>query len=192
MLVIVASRPHLLLPTVRSRCFAVRFRPMAVSVLAAELEARGLPRDEALLRSTLAGGRPGRALTLAPEALLERREEILRILERLTAGPRALADLAAMTSAIAGSDELTLLEGLDLTEGLLRDAAVAEAAGADARLLHADLGPRIRKLGGALGAASASTLVRSVERLRADLRFHLNRTLLTEALLAAVAGAPAP
>jgi len=191
-LILVASRPHLLLPTVRSRCLAVRFAPMAASDLAARLEARGLGREESLTRAALAAGRQGRALTLDPDGLSRRREEILETLLGLAAGPRAIADLASSAAMIAGAHEESLLEGLDLMETLLRDAAVAHAAGTGAMLVHPDLGPRLLSLGISLGSTRASGLVRSIERLRGELRFNLNRTLVTESLLAAVAGGPLP
>ena len=191
-LILIASRPHLLLPTVRSRCLAVRFAPMAARELAARLEERGFEREEALARAALAAGRQGKALTLDPKGLRARREELLTALERLAAGPRALAELSGMAAGIAGDDEETLLEGLELMETLLRDAAVARAWGAQDVLVHADLGPRLLSLGDSLGAVRASSLVRSVERLRGDLRFNLNRTLVSESLLAAVAGGPLP
>jgi hypothetical protein len=73
---------------------------------------------------------------------------------------------------------------------LLRDAArVASGRGA---ILHADLLPRIERLGRALGAERAVELVALTDRLRADLRLNINKTLLAETLLAGVAGGEIP
>ncbi len=189
-LILVASRPHVLLPTVRSRCFAVRFGPMPADELARGLEARGLPKDEALARAALAGGRPGRAIGLHLDDLRRHRGEILDALVALVGGPAALADLPAMVETVAGESEDDLAAGLDLAEALLRDAARA-ATGAGG-LVHADLEDRLARLGARLGAARASALVEGIERARGLLRIHANRTLIAESILCAAAGGADP
>ncbi len=192
-LILVTARPHLLLPTVRSRCFAVGFGPLRASELAARLtERHGLDRDEARTRAALSGGSPGRALDLDLDSLRARRDEIAGMLEALAGKPRGLAELGGFASTLAGRDLDDLLEGLELLEGLLRDAA-RSATGFDAEtLLNGDLAGDVRELGGRLGVARAAELVRAVERVRGYLRFNVNRTIVAESLLAAVAGAPAP
>lgn len=190
LLILVAARPQVLIPTVRSRCFAVGFAALAADALAALLEARGLERDEALARASLAEGRPGRALELELQGLRDRREAVLEMLESLADG--RTAELPVQAAALAGPDEATLVEGLDLLQGLLRDAARVASGPEEPPLVHADLAERVASLGLRLGPARAAGLVASVDRLRGDLRFSLNRTLVAESLLAAVAGGPLP
>lgn len=189
-IVLAASRPHVLFPTVRSRCLSVGFAPMAPETLARGLEARGIGPEEARKRASLAAGRPGAAIALDVEALGARRDEILGMAERLAAPPKGLVDLAPMAKAFVGEGEESFLEGLDVLETLLRDAARAAAGGGG--LVHADLATRVGRLGARIGTVRAARLVESVERVRADLRFHLNRTIAAEALLAAIAGGPPP
>ena len=191
-LILVCSRPHLLLTTVRSRCLSVGFAPLPASELAVRLQERGIPEEEALARAALSGGRPGRALDLDLDTLRARRDELLSFLSSLARSPLALAELPAMGSSLAGNGEDDLLEGMELLEGLLRDAACLSAGLPRDRLLHADLGEGLAKLGRHLGIVRAGELIRAVERLRGDLRFNLNRTLIAESLLAAVAGGPLP
>src|SRR5262249_60517979 len=45
--VLVTSRPDVLLPTVRSRCPQLRFRPLSPADIAAALIGRGMPEQEA-------------------------------------------------------------------------------------------------------------------------------------------------
>jgi DNA polymerase-3 subunit delta' len=191
-LILVASRPHLLLPTVRSRCFVVGFAALRVGELAAALVKRGFDTVEAATRAALAEGRPGRALDLDLGQLQERRDQLLRCLESLATRPSALAELPAMAGDIAGKTQSHLLDSLDLLEALLRDAARAGQHADDPGLVHADLATRLRALGRQLGPERAAELVGCVERLRRDLRLNVNRTLVAEALLAAVAGGPVP
>jgi DNA polymerase-3 subunit delta' len=190
-LILVAARHQLLLPTVRSRCFAVGFGPLRTGELAGLLQARGIPEQEAVARAALAAGRPGRALGLDLEELLARRESVLEALEALTASPpAAAAAVPALAAELAGRDETTLLGGLDLLEALLRDAALS-AAGAERRALaHSDLADRLNPIGRKLTPSRIALLLPLVERLRHDLRLNLNRALVAETVLAAVAGGP--
>jgi hypothetical protein len=84
------------------------------------------------------------------------------------------------------------LQSLELLEALLRDAALCAADCSRDRLAHPDLAPRLASLGGRLGPARLAGIIAALERLRNDLRLNLNRTLLAETLLAALAGGPLP
>jgi DNA polymerase-3 subunit delta' len=186
---LVAARPHLLLPTVRSRCFAVRFTPLADAELARLLVEQGLDEADSRSRAALAGGRAGRALALVPDAVRERRERLLAMLEAAAAGE--VAELPAWAAELAGGDESALLDDLEILQGLLRDAARSAGNAAD-RIVPAELGPRVAGLGRRLGARRAAELVSGVDRVRGFLRFNANRVLIAESILAAVAGGPLP
>jgi DNA polymerase-3 subunit delta' len=191
-LILIASRPFLLLPTIRSRCFSVRFAALPTPELAELLTRRGIESEEALVRAALAEGLPGRALDLDLESVRARRDEILEMLEELAASRKSLASLADHAANLAGKNELSLLEGLAIAESLLRDAARAATRRDDLALIHADLADRLERLGRQLAPDRAASIVRSLERMRSGLRFNLNRTLVAESLLAAVAGGPIP
>ncbi|HEX4823382.1 MAG TPA: DNA polymerase III subunit delta' [Candidatus Polarisedimenticolaceae bacterium] len=189
-IILVASRPHVLFPTVRSRCFQLGFPAMAPAALASALAARGMPPVEAGARAALAEGRPGRALTLDLTAAAERRDAVLAMLESLTASRDGLAGMPSFVDGLVGEEEATMLEGLELVEALLRDAA--RLASGSRSVLHTDVASRLARLGGTLGFARAAELSTLADRLRSDLRFNVNKTLLAETLLAAVAGGPVP
>jgi len=186
-IVLVASRPHALLPTVRSRCFQIGFAAMAPAALAEALERRGLAPHEARRRAALSDGRPGRATTMDVAALAARRDAVLDMMVRLAASPRGVLSLGADAAALAGEDEDELVEGMELLTALARDAA--RLASGRSEVLHADAGPRLQELARALGMRGGSEIVALASRLRSDLRVNVNRTLVAETLLAAVAGA---
>ena len=190
-LILIAARPQVLAPTVRSRCFALGFGPLRAEDLARLLESHGFDAQEALARAALAEGRPGKAIELDLEALRERREKLLDGLERL-ASRRDIGALQALAAAFAGKDEPALQTNLELLAALLRDAARCASGDGDEVLVHADLADRLSRLGRTLGAERSAALVASVDRLRDQLRFNLNRTLVAESVLAAVAGGPLP
>ncbi len=188
--ILVASRPHLLLPTVRSRSFAVGFSALRAAELSRLLVERGVPPEEAGERAALAEGRVGRALDVDLSDRRERRDQIVRILEALTSGPASLGDLPAMATALAGKDEASLLSGLDVLQGLLRDTARVQADRES--VLHVDLKQRLSEVGRRLDPPRAASLIASIERLRGYTRFNTNRTLIAESLLAGIAGGPLP
>ncbi len=67
-LLLTASEPEALLPTVVSRCEVVRLRPVAVPALQAALEAQGVPPSVAAEAAIWSQGRPGLALRLAEDS----------------------------------------------------------------------------------------------------------------------------
>lgn len=190
-LILVASRAHAMLPTVASRCFRLRFNALRTDELAELLVEQGLDREEALERAALSEGRPGHAIELDLDELRERREELLGFLEQLATRPTAAAELPGVAAALAGKDDATLHGSLDLFQTLLRDACRA-ALDPGADLIHRDQADRLALLGKRLGRERATGLIRSIDRARAAGRINLNRTLVAEALLAAVAGGPLP
>ena len=192
LLILVAARPRLLLPTVRSRTFHVGFGPLRPAELAEALRARGFSDEESLERAALSSGRPGLALDLDLETLLAWRGDVLEALESLTRSPAGAAELPSFAAHLAGKDEHRLRGSLDLLEALLRDAALAAAGSGRATLAHTDIADRLERVGNDLGPRRAAEIVEAVERLRHDLRLNLNRTLVVESLLAAVAGGPVP
>ena len=119
---LLTSRPHRLLPTVRSRCLTVRLPALPPALLASRLEERGMPAQEARERAGLAGGRPGLALVLDPEEMRTRRDDLLQLLETVAgAGAAAMADLPAHVSMIGVQSEREIQEGLDSLSELLRE-----------------------------------------------------------------------
>lgn len=191
-LILIASRAYLLLPTVRSRCFTIPFGPLLVSELTKLLAARGMSGEEAAARAALAEGRAGKALALDVESLGARREEILGALETLTSSVEGIAKLPSMALSLAGKDEATLIESLELLEALLRDVLRIGARAEEDGLVHSDLSHRLEPLAERIPRGRAASVIRSVEKLRQGLRVNLNRKLVAESVLAAVAGGPPP
>ena len=184
-IVLVASRPHALLGTVRSRCFQIGFGAMPPATLADALVRRGMDPEEARRRASLSDGRPGRALTLDVAALGARRDAVLEALCDLSSSTRGVALLGEHATALVGDDEDDLVEGVDLVAALARDAA--RVASGRAEILHADAAGGVAELARALGADRAAEIVALAERLRGDLRGNANKTLVAETLLAAFA-----
>ncbi len=86
---LVTSRPHVLPPTIVSRCQRVRFSRLAHDVIVSILEQKhGVSHDDARVAARLSGGRAGRAVDLA---MTDRRQVALELIDRLMAGHDAVA-----------------------------------------------------------------------------------------------------
>lgn len=81
-IVLVTENPSALLPTVRSRCLAVRFGAVPPDHIESLLARAGRDADTARRAAALAGGSVGRALGLSPETI-EDRDKLITAIEAL-------------------------------------------------------------------------------------------------------------
>lgn len=182
-LVLLATEPERLLPTILSRCQQYLFRPVAEEVLAEHLQAAGHTRslEEARFLAALTGGNPGQAETLAAhEELRELREGVVGVLEAvLSREDWQLLELAERW-------ERREVEGYDLFDLLgllLQDIQHLKVLGEEARL---HFGDRVDVLQGLAAHFDLSSLSRArgavLEAERAVESF-VSRRLTTEVLL---------
>ncbi|MBX5482581.1 MAG: DNA polymerase III subunit delta' [Myxococcaceae bacterium] len=123
-LVLIASAPDRLLPTIRSRCLRVTFGPLPVDFIADTIqEKKKLDRESALLAATMAGGSLSAALAIDPGELTRRREVITAFEALDFDDARTLLGFAEVYGASRDDAESTL-RILDLWT---RDVAVARA-----------------------------------------------------------------
>jgi DNA polymerase III subunit delta' len=138
--VLISARPDVLLPTVRSRCPVLRFRPLTADDIAAALIARGSSESEAHAVAATADGSLGRALEARAGDLVEAREIAQRVLAQASQSTdasrrvEAAKELLAKTGAGGASDREQLASHLRAMSSLLRDMELL-AARADARTL---------------------------------------------------------
>ncbi len=154
-IILVATQPGQLLPTVRSRCPQVRFAPLAAADVAAWLvRHEGLSESDARAVAAVARG----SLTAAREAATEAagaasyRSAAHRALERIV-DARDPRDRLAVTSEIVGKSRSTgagerdaLANHLHAMAALLRDLAVLTTRADDSAVVNVDLAPALRAL----------------------------------------------
>lgn len=125
-LVLVATYPSLLLPTVRSRCQLVRLDPLPADAVARVLEAHGVPPERAGLLAPLAEGSPGQALAMDGEDERAARQRMLAELPRLaTLSAREISDLAQEVSR--GSLDAALAAATAFYRDVLQTALLGDA-----------------------------------------------------------------
>lgn len=143
--VLVTARPDMLLPTVRSRCPRLQFRPLSANDVAGALEARGRSAAEARAVAATADGSLGRALAASADALVEAREAAQRVLARAAASQDPGRRLeAAKDIPAATRDELAT--HLRAMASLLRDVEVLATDADERTLANADVRPHLERL----------------------------------------------
>lgn len=192
--ILVADEPSRLLPTIRSRCQALRIGPVPREELAAHLAAvERLPADQADALARIANGLSGTAVTYARDPALLRwrtmlQTQLLDLLEQgradRFASVRDLLDETVRsrpTPVVAASDddepartpasaqrEAALLI-VDAWLGLTRDLLVA-AAGRGALAPSSEVAPALDEIGRRIGPRPLIAMSRLLERMHDGLR----------------------
>jgi DNA polymerase III subunit delta' len=153
---LVTSAPDLLLPTVRSRCPRLTFRPLDADDVATVLMSRS--ETEARAVAATADGSVGRALEASAGDLVEARDVALRALASVAGTPpgapgdlprrrvEAAKELLPKTGGAGVTEREQLAGHLRAMSSILRDVALI-AAGADGQALaNPDVRPAIDRL----------------------------------------------
>ena len=181
--VLLSERPDRLLPTIRSRCQRVRFRPLPAAALNDILAKHEVPEALRAPAIALAQGRADRALALAqPEgdnaaSLLER---VLRVDAAVAAArPGEMLELA---HELADSDQLELL--MSALSLFYRDVADSALRGDDAQLAFPSSREQLYARAATIGAVRAAERVAAIEELAENLeQRNANAEIALDALL---------
>jgi DNA polymerase-3 subunit delta' len=180
-LVLTAESAERLMPTIVSRCEALRLRPLPLQVLNQGLQSHwGLPPEQATLLAHLSGGRPGHALRLyqEPERLAQRHAWLDDQVRLLGAGRVERFAYAETCS----KDKETLRGTLQVWLSFWRDVML-RAGGASAPLANPDREEQIESLAAHVDLRTAHRTVSALERTFDLLERNVNPRLATEVLL---------
>ncbi|CAN5750251.1 DNA polymerase III subunit delta' [soil metagenome] len=188
-LLLTASDPEVLLPTIRSRLLPVRLRPLAFdAVIAFLVDRAGASEPDARRAATLAQGSIGRALAFLPRngqpgPLEEIRADARQLLHAALdpgAAPRMAAALAESPAGARGAFSDTL-ESLTLW---LRDLAAA-STGAHDVILNADAADWLRSQAARhpRAASGVPQAIREVEATLQLAQLNINPQLALASLL---------
>ncbi len=165
-LILISSRPEMILPTIRSRCQRVNFTTLPVGTMSTLLEEKfdKSDSDRAMLLSVLSGGRLGYALN---EDLIEQRDWSFELFDKM------LGRLEEDTWDNRGEME----EWFEWSELWLRDIAVFKATGRTDLLINKDMANEIEEISGRAVLRDTLKLARELYTIRGRLRFNLNKQL---------------
>ncbi len=179
-LILISSQPAALLPTVLSRCQEVVFGPVPTEALGEYLERqRGMDQARAALVAALAEGSVGRALTMDPEALRDRRDRIVQeTWEALRGGPLGILRQAEAWA----KNRNDLPDSLTLLWSWFRDLLVVKISGRETLTVHRDRAAEIREMGKAFPAHALSSACDVVGETLDALAHYANTRLCLEAM----------
>ena len=187
-IILITSRPAMLLPTVRSRCQAIRFSPLTTAEIEEHLLKNKLATPaEAGLMARAGNGSIGRALAGDLESFRERRDAMLQVLTALalTGDQSRLLRLAEEMNEAKHKDEYEF--GLELLETLIRDALMLSVGITSAKVINEDVLPQLQKISERIDSHSATSWISRIEELREQLVVNINRKPATDALFLSMA-----
>lgn len=187
-LILITSRPAMLLPTIRSRCQNVRFSPLSVDEIEQQLlRHQAASGTEARLRARLADGSIGRALAGDVESYRAKREAMLKVLD-------AIAVTGDHSRLLRSAEELNEAKNkdryeasLDILETLIRDVWMLSLGVTSEQLVNDDLRAQLAKIAANIEGQLAAVWISRIEELREQLAVNVNRKVATDALFLAMA-----
>jgi DNA polymerase-3 subunit delta' len=177
---LLAERPDRLLPTIRSRCQRLRFRPLPKHVLQQILSEQGVPEEAQAPVIALSQGRADRALALAAQ------DNVKQLLDQVLSVDAAVAarrpgELLDLAHTLADHPEVeSLLGALQL---FYRDVAACALQGEGSALAfpgHAEL---LRTRADALGPLRAAERVSAISEVLEAIELNGNPEIALDALL---------
>jgi DNA polymerase-3 subunit delta' len=188
-LILITSRPAMLLPTIRSRCQQIRFSPLTTTEIESYLrEHESAKPADAKLRARCAAGSIGRALSDDLESYKARRAEMLAVLKAVA----VTGDRTRLLRAAEGLNDARYKEefelNLELLERLIRDVLLVAVAGPEEQIVNIDILPQLQEIARGTNAQRATNWITQIEELREQLLVNINRKPATDALFLTMAG----
>jgi len=191
-IILICTSPANLLPTTRSRCQTIHFRPLPTDFIVKVLLADGVEQAQAEFWAAFGGGSVGRARELAGEDLYPLKRELLQRLSSPSGNPQA--DLAEMLAGAMKARAKKLTERdeelagtlasrqagqmlLGLLASVYRDALTV-AAGGRRPLVHADQREAVSGIARRFGQPALAEILSQLARYERLLWRNVNPRLL--------------
>lgn len=192
-LVLITSRPAMLLPTIRSRCQMIRFSPLTASEIEAHLLRNKIAgAAEALTGARVARGSLGRAVGGGFDTFIGQRAAMLKVLEALAAGDERIQLLRSSEELNAAPVKDEYESRLDILETLIRDAWMLSLHAPEESIVNNDLLPQLESISKRLDRRRPAGWILQIEEMREQLIVNINRKAATDALFLTMAAASAP
>ncbi len=187
-LILITSRPAVLLPTIRSRCQAIRFAPLRPEEIEKHLTQNKLATgEEVRLRARSAAGSIGRAVSCDVEVYRDQRHAMLSVLNALA----LTGDHTQLLRASEGLNEASHKDEyearLDLLQTLIRDAWMLSLGVRKEQLVNEDILPQLTKVAARIDSQRVTRWISEIEELREQLTVNINRKVATDALFLSMA-----
>jgi DNA polymerase-3 subunit delta' len=192
-LVLLTSRPGMLLPTIHSRCQTIRFSPVSPPEIETYLLQNKLASvSEARIRARVARGSLGRAIDSEFDEYLEMRKAMLAVLWALAVNDDRVQLLRSAEEFNDARHKDEYESRLDILEALIRDAWMLALQAPTESVINEDLLPELRKISERLDSSRPADWISQIEEMREQLIVNINRKAATDALLLTMAAAAPP
>jgi len=165
-LILISSRPDIMLATIRSRCQRVNFSPLPIDTMSSLLQEKHpeFDHEQASLLSTLSGGRLGYALN---ENLIAQRDWSFDIFNQMLGSPEDNI----------WEDRHAMEEWFEWGQLHLRDIAVFKATGREDLIINKDRMDEIKNISKGSTLKDILKLSREFYTIKERLHFNLNKQL---------------
>jgi DNA polymerase-3 subunit delta' len=185
-LILTASSPFALLPTIISRCMQFHLAPLSFKEVESVLKAHSDRKPaEIALAAQLSEGSPGLAMEMDVEGEVAKRRTALHILERAARG-EGFAQLFADTAALGKDRESSFDELIGIFYGLLSDLLELTARLKAPALRNPNLARELEGLAKTVDSSWAMRAITAVDEVAAGARRNLNRQLGLDAMAASL------
>ncbi len=189
-IVLLTSRPSVLLPTIRSRCQTIRFTPLTAVEIENYLllQGRASATDAGLL-ARLANGSLGRALSFNIAEYREQRSPMLEVLRALTVAPDRVRLLRAAEDLTDAKQKERYESNLDVLTGLVRDVWLLSLGAPENSLVNADIVSQLQPICSYTPSRRAAHWLNAIAEHAQRLNVNINRKAATDALFLSLANA---
>ena len=178
-LILTATQPSDLLPTIVSRCQQIRFNPIARKYLESELmEKHGFDPKDAAVVGSMANGSFTRALAMVQTDWVNRRTWLLTELESLSLRP--IAKLLAFAEKLAKNKD-TLPDALEIMKIYLRDLIIYKFD--PSKIINQDLEAKIQLTSRQIPVKSLLSKIETIQTVQNRFKTNTNLRLTLEAML---------
>jgi len=192
-IVLITSRPAMLLETIRSRCQMIRFSPLTATEIQTYLLQNKLSdKASAGLSARVATGSIGRALSSDIDTFVQQRKAMLKVLRALAGKPNEAQLLKSAEELNEAQYKDEFEERLDVLETLIRDAWMLALGGRREQLVNEDLFAELDEIGKQINADRAGSWILQIEDVREQLIVNINRKVATDSLFLSMAMPAAP
>lgn len=176
-IILITDSPHLLLPTIRSRCRMLAFSPIGQAEIEKALVEREFSPEQARVLALLVGGNLDRAQELDWEAVQGLKENAWSLFEALSSGDRPSQFLDQFgTAPKAVQEEFGRV--LEVFSSFARDLLLLRLGGEPGLLLNPDLEDRLRRAAPDWAAPRLLDLLAVLDTLLVQLGGNMNKGLL--------------
>jgi DNA polymerase-3 subunit delta' len=181
LLILITSKPHALLPTIRSRCQIHTFTPLRVEEVEAFLRKNyRRPESEMKLLARLSAGRIGRALEIDLSVYQEMRKEALEIIKLLSKSNNRVRLIKAAEYLGRKLSRQEFEQRLDVLTLALRDLFCLLTQGDAAQVTNTDIASSLRQLANKWSVEKIAHLNDQIETLRGNLQQNIHRQIALE------------